>query len=121
MTDVIIIIVLLILIIIALNSAKKRLKGGCCGSGGGTIKIKPTDRNKSHYPHKSLVYIDGMTCEHCQTRIENAFNSMPDCFATVNLKKKYAQVLSKSELNEKQISDLITEKGYTFVKLVREK
>lgn len=120
MTDAIIIIVLLIFIIIALNSVKKRLKGGCCGGGGGTLKIKPQDRNITHYPHKSLVYIDGMTCEHCKTRVENAFNSLPDCFAKVNLKKKYATVLSKQKLDEKQIAELVAEKGYTFVKFVVE-
>ena len=120
MTDVIIIIALLIIVVLALNSAKKRLKGGCCGSGGGSIKIKPQDKNTAHYPFKSTLYIDGMTCEHCSTRIENAFNSRADCYAKVDLKKKCARLLTKEQLDEKEICDIITQCGYSFVKLVRE-
>lgn len=120
MTDVIIIIVLLIIVVLALNSAKKRLKGGYCGSGGGSVKIKPQDKNTAHYPFKATVYIDGMTCEHCSMRIEKAFNSRPNCYAKVNLKKKCAQLLSKEQLSENEICDIVAQCGYSFVKLVRE-
>ncbi len=115
MTDCIVIIILLIILLAALGSAKKKLKGGCCG-GGGSVKIKPKDKNKAHYPYKVTAYIDGMSCEHCKNRIESEFNCLSGVMAKVNLKNKYAEIFSKEPISDAQISDIVTKNGYTFVK-----
>ena len=38
------------------------------------------------------VQIEGMTCEHCKNRVENALNRLEGVSAKVNLKKKTAVV-----------------------------
>ena len=115
MTDAIIIILLLVVLVFALIGAKKRLKGGCCGGGSKPKKVKPQNTNISKYMYKSTIYIDGMTCEHCKTRVENAFNSLPDCYAKVNLKKKCASLWSNERLDEEKVIEIVQKSGYTFV------
>ena len=38
------------------------------------------------------VQIEGMTCEHCKNRVENALNRLEGVSAKVNLKKKTADL-----------------------------
>lgn len=114
MGNIILILILVIIAISAINSTRKRFKGGCCGGGGETLKFKPADRNLSHYPYRAIAYIDSMTCDHCKTRIENAFNGTDGCTAKVNLKSKYADIRSKSPLSEDFVSKIITKAGYSL-------
>lgn len=116
MANIIIILILVIITISAINSARKRFKGGCCGGGDGTLKLKPADKNLSHYPYRAIAYIGSMTCDHCKTRIENAFNGTDGCTAKVNLKNKNADIRSKSPLSEDFVSNIVTKAGYTLVK-----
>lgn len=115
MTDAIIIILLLVVVVFALSGAKKRLKGGCCGGGSKVKKIKSADSNKSHYTYRSTVYIDGMTCEHCKARVENAFNSLSGCYAKVNLKKKCAEIWTNEKMSEEEFTAIIKKNGYTVI------
>lgn len=87
MANVIIVLALIAIAVIAIRSAVKRFNGGCCGGGDTPVEIKPKDANTAHYKYKTTAYIDGMTCAHCKVRVENAFNSLPECCARVDLKK----------------------------------
>lgn len=107
--------VIALICLYAILSYAKKLKSGCCG-GGGEIKIKPADTNTSHYPHKAIIYIDGMTCNHCKMRIENLFNNMENVYAKVNLKKKYAEVWSKEPLDNEHCKRHIENIGYKYIK-----
>lgn len=113
MTDVVIILLLLVILAFAIKGAGKRLKGGCCG-GGKQKKIKPADRNLSHYPHKYTVYIGGMTCDHCKKRVENEFNSVNGCCAKVDLSRGVAELWSKNEMTNGQIEAVVKKNGYDF-------
>lgn len=119
MSNIIIILILLAIAAVSVKSTLKRYKNGCCGGGCSTVKIKPNNSNISHYSHKTTVYIDGMSCENCKIRIENAFNTLSECYAKVQLKKKYAEIWSNCELSDKYISDIIENLGFTFVKCIR--
>ena len=44
------------------------------------------------------VQIEGMTCEHCKNRVENALNRLEGVSAKVNLKKKTAVVSMEKEV-----------------------
>lgn len=77
-------------------------------------EIKTQRKKISNYPYKKIVYIGGMTCNHCKTAVENAFCELPDCMAKVNLKRKSAEIFSKSILTEEQISKTIEKIGYNF-------
>lgn len=113
MTDAIIILIVLAILVFALGGAKKRLKGGCCG-GDGEIRLKPTATKGAPDTHHIAVQIEGMTCNHCKLRVENAFHALPDCYAEVHLKKHCADVWSKKEFSDEELAELVQKIGYTF-------
>lgn len=102
----------------AVRSYVKKLKNGCCGGGCGELKIKPSDTNISHYPYKTTIYIEGMTCDGCKTRVENAFNGMADTYAKVNLKAKCADVYTKNYPNKNEMKDAVERLGYDCTKIL---
>lgn len=112
--------ILAVICILSVISYAKKIKGGCCGGGDNEIKIKPNDTNEKHYPHRSVIYIDGMTCAHCKMRVENALNNIDGYYAKVNLKKQYATLLSKQCADNDKIRTAIERAGYTYVKTVNE-
>ena len=66
-----------------------------------TVLQKPVeDMDESHYPFKYHVPVDGMMCSNCAARVENAINAMGDTWAHVNLGRKRAEVLAKTEKTE---------------------
>lgn len=119
MANVIIVLALIAIAVIAIRSAVKRFNGGCCGEGDTPVKIKPKDANTAHYKYKTTAYIDGMTCAHCKARVENAFNSLPECCAKVDLKKKCVYIRTNAPLTDTEISAMVEKNGYSFVKSER--
>jgi len=112
----VLIILLLLFAGLGLRSFIKRFNGeSCCSGGNSEVKINPLDKNKSHYPYKTLVKIEGMKCKNCASRIQNKINES-GFYAKVSFKKKSAIILSKEDLsgNEK-IKKIITSLGYSVV------
>ncbi len=63
---------------------------------------------------KKIIHIEGMCCEHCAKRVENALSAVSGVVsADVKLKKKTAVVRSREEIDEAEISKVISEAGYT--------
>lgn len=114
MTDAVITVILVAVLIFALNGARKRLKHGCCG--GSEVKIRPRDKKISRYTYKTRVYISGMTCSHCKTRVENSFNEKADCAARVSLKKGCATVWTKFCPDDDFFNDTLNKCGYGFIR-----
>lgn len=110
------IILLLLFAFLGLRAFIKRLNGeSCCSNGNSEIKINPLDMNKSHYPYKTLVKIEGMKCKNCARRIQNKLNES-GFYAKVNFKKKSAKIMSKENLNgSEKIEKIITSLGYSVV------
>jgi copper chaperone len=64
---------------------------------------------------KKIYHIEGMSCNHCVARVENAVSEMPGVKkAKVNLKKANAKVKYDEQLvTDDDIIAKITETGYT--------
>ncbi len=62
---------------------------------------------------KKIVQIEGMKCEHCQKKVEDAFNSLNVKSIKVNLDKKTAII--NSDLDDKTITNTIKNAGFTVV------
>lgn len=110
------IIICAVLVLICVYSAvsyKKKLTSGCCGAESDP-KVKPKDKNLSHYKYSYKIGVDGMTCSHCKERVENAFNSQDDTAANVKPKEKCAYVYTKQPLDEKKAREIVMKSGYTF-------
>ena len=66
---------------------------------------------------KTVVYIDGMMCEHCKKRVTEAFNSL-GIAAEVDLKKKRA-TFGETERTDEEIKNAVGAAGYTVKKIER--
>ena len=60
------------------------------------------------------VQIEGMTCEHCKNRVENALNRLEGVSAKVNLKKKTAVVSMEKEVEDMQLQKAVEQAGQSF-------
>lgn len=116
MEDYIIVGILLVVILAAIFRAKKHFKGGgCCGSGGNTIRDKKTLTGPK-IGEKTMV-IEGMHCENCEIRVENALNRLDNVACKVNLRKKTAVVAYSAEVSDELLKTTVERMGYKVVEI----
>ena len=70
---------------------------------------------------KKIIEIKGMSCGHCQARVEKALNAINGVEAKVDLKKNRAVVTLSKEVAEQILSDTVTEAGYEVVSIYEKK
>jgi copper ion binding protein len=72
---------------------------------------------------KKELKIEGMTCGHCQARVEKALNSLPGVSAKVDLKKKTAKidVEDSAAVTDEQLMQAVSEAGYEPVSIEERK
>lgn len=112
MGNVIIIAVLVIIVVYAVVSSRKHFKGegGCCGGGGGDIVVRKKLENPKIGEY--VIHIEGMTCDNCRIRVENAINKLDGVCAKVSLKKKQAVVSYEKEIDKEEIIKAVRAAGY---------
>ena len=116
MTDAIIIAVLVLVIFFALQQAKKKLKGGgCCGSGSNTIR----DKKSLTAPKigEKVMTIEGMHCENCEIRVENALNRLDHVACKVSWKKKNAVISYSEEVSDEMLKETVERLGYQVMQI----
>ena len=60
------------------------------------------------------ITIDGMMCDHCRQHVEKALSAIDGVTkADVSLKDKNAVVTLSKDVDEKTLSDAVSEAGYT--------
>lgn len=115
MANVIIVLILVVAIVYGIYNYVHHLNhgGGCCGEHDAPArKVKAADTNKSHYLHRLVMGVDGMTCQNCQRHVENALNVMPGTWAAVDLAAQNVTILTKDEADEDAIRQAIRDAGY---------
>ena len=110
---IIICVILVIIIYIGIRSTKKRATSGCCGSSETVKKVRVKDKNKDHYPYKTVLKVYDIHCQNCVHTIENAFNSQEGFYAKVNTEDNTVTILSKQEHSTDELIDIVTKAGYT--------
>lgn len=70
---------------------------------------------------KKLITIEGMTCEHCQARVEKALNAMDGVHAKVNLKHKQATVALDRDVADAEFAKTVEDAGYKVVSIQEKK
>lgn len=116
MTDYIIIGILLAIIVIAVLRAKKHFKGGgCCGSGSNTIR----DKKVLNAPKigEKVMSIEGMHCENCEIRVENALNRLDGVACKASWKKKTATVAYSTEVSDELLKSTVEKMGYQVTEI----
>lgn len=105
--------ILIVIVIFGIRSTKKRATSGCCGGSENVKKIKVKDKDKSHYPYKSVLKVYDIHCQNCVRTIENAFNSQDGFYAKVNTDNNTVTILSKENHDVNEYIDMISKAGYT--------
>jgi len=70
---------------------------------------------------KRIIAIEGMTCGHCQARVEKALNSVEGVKAKVDLKKNSATVEADSTVSDALLKKTVEEAGYTVTSIEEKK
>ena len=65
---------------------------------------------------KKMV-IEGMSCGHCQKRVEDALNKIDGVMAAVNLEQKTAKVTLTKEVPESALKSAVEDAGYEVVSI----
>ena len=113
MSTVIICLILMIICIYAIQSYTKKLSQGCCGGEAESVKkIQPHDKNKKHYTYCKRMNIEGMTCQNCKKRIENAFCENHNYYMDIHFHKKIGYLYSKIPISDEEIQKTIYSLGY---------
>lgn len=116
MENAIIIGILLVVIVVAILRTKKHFKGGgCCGSGSTTIRDKKalTDPKLG----EKVLTVEGMHCENCEIRVQNALNRLDGVACKVNLKKKTATVSYSREVSDTELKAVVEKLGYQVTEI----
>lgn len=116
MENIIIIGLLAVLILFGIRSAIKHFKGegGCCGGGS---SLPPQNKKLENVIATKTISIEGMTCDHCKSRVEKCINDIDGAAATVSLNKKEALVSMSKEIGDDTFRAAIEKAGYTVVKI----
>ena len=115
MANVIIVLILVVAVVYGIYNYVHHLNhgGGCCGEHDAPArKVKATDTNKSHYLHRLVMGVDGMTCQNCQRHVENDLNAMTDTLAEADLSAQKVTVWTKADADEDAIRQAIRDAGY---------
>lgn len=61
---------------------------------------------------KKIMIIDGMTCGHCKSRVEDVLNKIDGVTAIVDLEQKSADINLSKEIDDEVLKKAVTEAGY---------
>ncbi len=70
---------------------------------------------------RKVIKISGMTCAHCQARVEKALNELAGVSAKVNLKKQEAKLRLDSPVSDAVLTGAVTEAGYDVIAISESK
>jgi copper ion binding protein len=70
---------------------------------------------------KKIITIEGMSCSHCQRRVEEALRALDGVEAKVDLKKKKATVKYSKEIDDSILRKAVEEAGYEVVSVEEKK
>lgn len=70
---------------------------------------------------KKIIEIKGMSCEHCQNRVEKALNAVEGVEAKVELKKNRAVVNLNQDVNDEKLKAVVEEAGYQVISITEKK
>lgn len=114
----IVVIVLAVIVIFSVKSSVRHMRGegGCCGGSAPEKKVKPA-KLKMVFATK-MISIEGMHCENCSRRIENALNSLEFVNAKVSLGKKNAVVKLGMDVEDDLLKETVEKLGYEVTGIV---
>lgn len=116
MGDLVIIGILAVVLVLGVVRMGKHFRGGgCCGSGSNTIRSKKTLTEP--VLGQFTMTVEGMHCENCQARVENALNRLEGVACKVNLRRKTALVSYSRPFSQEEARSIVEKLGYSVTKI----
>ena len=116
MVDVIILLIVIVLIIFAVKGSIKHFRGEspCCG---GNVRKEEKKLSGVVLGEKDVI-IEGMTCDGCSARVQNALNKLDGLSATLDLASNTAHIRFTHLVKDEDIIKAVENAGYK-VKAIR--
>ncbi len=113
-------VIIVILVVILFFAVKYSIphfrgEGGCCGGSRKEKLIKPG--KIKNVTSTKVVKIEGMRCENCHRRVQNALNSIDGVNAKVNGEKAVAVVKLGRKIEDSELKEAITSLGYSVTSI----
>ena len=70
---------------------------------------------------KKIIKVNGMSCAHCQGKVEKALNNIAGVEAKVNLDKKIATVKLNEAVSDEVLSKAVIDAGFSVVGIEEKK
>ena len=88
----------------------------------GDVSRETNSKDAQTHTVSTTLVVDGMTCAHCQKRVEDALTAIPGVVsATVDLSTNTAIVESKQNIPASEFNRVITDAGYILISPKEEK
>lgn len=115
-TIVIVVILVVILFFAVKNSIPHfRGEGGCCGGSGKEKLIKPSKLER--IIATKVIKIEGMRCENCNRRVQNALNQLDGVNAKVYGDRAEAVVKLGRDIEDIELEKAVTGLGYRVISI----
>ena len=115
-TIVIVVILAVILFFAVKNSIPHfRGEGGCCGGSGKEKRIKPSKWER--IIATKVIKIEGMRCENCNRRVQNALNQLDGVNAKVYGDRAEAVVKLGRDIEDIELEKAVTGLGYRVISI----
>lgn len=107
------VVVLVALVVLGIKSYMKKLASGCCGaSAQKEERIRAKDMNEAHYPYTYRVSVEGMHCENCAVRLENAFHAQAGMWAEGDVAHACVMLRTTQPVEAGRIKQIVALAGY---------
>ena len=83
-------------------------KGGCCGGGG----YRPRQKKLPQVIGQKTFRVEGMHCEHCKVRVEEAVNDLHGVAGRADWKKGLLTVSYAEAVENDRIKEKVERAGY---------
>ncbi len=77
--------------------------------------VSITTETEKEFRMKKTMKIDGMSCNHCKGRVEQALNAIEGVSAQVKLEQACAELILTREISDEVLVQAVTAAGYTVV------
>ena len=118
LSTIIIAVVLVVILFFAVKNSIPHFRGegGCCGGNGKEKLVKP--QKLDNVIQTKTIKIEGMRCENCNRRVQNALNEIQGINAKVNGDKSQAVVKLGREISDEELTRAITGLGYSVTEII---
>ena len=99
-------------VLAALCMSVRRLTrgGGCCG--GREAQVRRLRPSRGRYRYRASLRVEGMVCQNCARRVENALNALPGVSARVSLPDHLAAVRTVDPPDLDALTAAVRRAGY---------